>query len=92
MADHEHEPEVFDPACRGCGPTLIDLSTGEVYADDHPIMAAVLAAWKECPVEEQRAFYLATRMSRRDPDVQRLCESAVSRMQLAMASVTAPQN
>jgi len=44
MHDLSHE---YDDECECCQPGLIDLKTGKQMEKDHPVMIAVLKAWKE---------------------------------------------
>jgi len=53
MHDPTHE---YDDDCEGCQPSLMDLKTGKPMDKDHPIMVAVLKAWKEkTTLTERRA-------------------------------------
>lgn len=49
LQDHEYSDD-----CPGCQPALMDIETGEPMAVEHPVMQAVLKAWKEKTTYAQR--------------------------------------
>lgn len=53
MHDPTHE---YDDDCEGCQPALMDTKTGKNMEKDHPVMVALMKAWKErTTLTERRA-------------------------------------
>lgn len=59
--------EVFDDACEGCLPALMDATTGAVLPKDHPLMSAVLSVWRSSTLAERKAFHAVTVLNSRTP-------------------------
>lgn len=61
----------FQEECRGCRPAIMDVKTGRVYADDSPIMKAILGVWDKATPEEKQAYHRITcQNSRADKDLE----------------------
>lgn len=62
MAKHE-----FCDHCPGCRPALVDAQTGEVMADDDPIMISINNIWNhETTYDMRKAFIEVTLHNSRD--------------------------
>lgn len=49
--------ETFSDECPGCRPSLMDVQTGQVMADDSPPMRLVLEVWKTTSRKEREVFH-----------------------------------
>jgi hypothetical protein len=47
----------FDDECPGCRPTMIDVETGQAFADDSNEMAAVNRIWSATTLAERQAWH-----------------------------------
>jgi len=53
MHDPTHE---YDDNCEGCQPAMMDIKTGKPMEQDHPVMVALMKAWREkTTLTERRA-------------------------------------
>lgn len=59
--------EKFDDNCPGCRPAFLDLKTGEVLPESHPVMQRILAIWAQSSYEEREAFHHVMCLNSRDP-------------------------
>jgi hypothetical protein len=47
----------FEDNCEGCRPACINPETGEVLAEDDPVMIAINRVWESTTLEERKAFH-----------------------------------
>lgn len=47
----------FSDDCPGCRPAMLDVETGKVLPDDHPMMKKVLEIWQTTTLAERQAFH-----------------------------------
>lgn len=73
--------EQFDPNCPGCRPAMLDVMTGQVMDDDHPVMVVVNAIWDASPRDVQEAFWRVTVKNSRDPDDMKKAQAISQRIQ-----------
>jgi hypothetical protein len=59
--------ELFSDDCSGCRPAIVNAKTGEVFADNHPIMQKVLGVWKCTTRQERVIFHRVTCCNSRNP-------------------------
>jgi hypothetical protein len=59
--------EKFDDNCPGCKPAFLDLKTGQVLPDDHPVMQKVHAVWRTTTFQQREAFHDVMCLNSRDP-------------------------
>jgi hypothetical protein len=58
--------EEFDDNCPGCRPAILDVETGQVLPETHPIMMAANRVWANATIEERKAFHNVTCLNSRD--------------------------
>lgn len=59
--------ELFSDDCSSCRPAIVNTKTGEVFADDHPIMQTVLGVWKHTTRQERVIFHRVTCCNSKNP-------------------------
>ena len=72
MSAHDHR--IFDPNCPGCGPAVMDPSTGEVLPSTHPVMVIAMKIWRGMDRNAQAAFHRFTVLNGRDPEALRVIQ------------------
>lgn len=78
----------YDPQCPHCIPALINVKTGEVYPEDHPLMVKILKYWHTTPFAQRAAFIAVTVDSSTDPSDQRNAQPIVDAMAALMRQAT----
>jgi hypothetical protein len=78
--------EQFDDACAGCRPTMVDVKTGNVYADDSAEMVIVNRLWRETTLEERQAWHRVMCQSSRAIEDAKLAKGFSDRIDAAFAA------
>ena len=79
MSKHDHR--IFDPACEGCQPAVIDPQTGLPAPDDSDVVKAVMKVWRAASFDEQRAFHAVTVLNSCDPLDRHIMQELVDRIE-----------
>lgn len=81
----KHAHREYIEGCRGCRPCVVDPVTGEVLADDSPVMHAINALWdKNTTRTERQAFFRVTVLNSRSAIDVGICQGLMERIQVAM--------
>ena len=56
----------FSDDCQGCKPAIIDIQTGRILPDTHPVMVAINKVWAELDLATKQAFHRVTCLNSRD--------------------------
>ena len=80
--------ERFDDECPGCRPTMMDVKTGRLFADDSAEMVAVSRLWGETTPDERRAWHRFTCQNSRAPADMILVKAFSDRVQAALTALT----
>lgn len=78
--------ERFDEDCPLCRPAAINLRSGEIVPDDHPMMQAIDRAWAKAGPLHRQAFHRVTCLNSRST----LDLALVRELQQAMQREAAP--
>ena len=85
MHDPTHE---YDDECEGCQPSMMDATTGQIMSKDHPVMIAVLKAWKgKTTLIERRATSRVWMNNSRNPQDIEIMQRVAGIMQEAVQEV-----
>lgn len=80
MPDHE-----FCDSCPGCRPAMLDMQTGQVMANDHPMMIVVNRIWDhETTFAQRKGFIEVTLKNCRNPHEMRLFQEVSEKIQAAL--------
>lgn len=78
----------FDDECPGCRPTMMDVKTGRLFADDSAAMVAVNRLWAATSPEERQAWHRFTCQNSRAPGDLILVKAFSDRVQAALTALT----
>lgn len=77
-------PHEFCDHCEGCRPALMDITTGQVLADDSPLMIEINRIWdKETTYAERKAFIDVSVHNSRKSDDMRLAHAVIAKISQA---------
>ena len=71
----------FDDNCPGCRPAILDVQTGKLLPDDHPVMAKMLGIWATTTLGQRQAYHRVMCLNSRDPLDLFLVRSVVDRLE-----------
>ena len=72
----------YEEECPGCLPAALNLHTGEVLPNDHPVMRAMLAVWAKLTRAEREAWHRFTCQNSRETKDMRIVAAINRRMQM----------
>lgn len=77
----------YDPKCPHCTPAMINVKTGEVYADDSPVMVAIMKVWNAAPFKERQAYITFTCSTTPDPKDVSVATPLIKRIEDALKAI-----
>jgi hypothetical protein len=73
--------KVYQEDCPGCKPAAMDMKTGQVLPDDHPLAQQILRAWGQTTLAQRKAWHKVTCLNSTDPLDLLLAQQFVSMIQ-----------